>query len=626
MNKDDLIKLKERLSKLSEDEIIKRDLYLRKLANGDIQGPPVGYPSIDKPWLSVYKEKEYFMDKPKETITQALFRMNADNLQTIAINYFGSKITYKQFFDNIKDLTKSLSNYGVNKNDYVSICLAGIPEAMTSVFSLGYIGAVGIYLAPYLDIDTMISDIKKDNSKILFLMDLFYEKAKDKFDKVIEEAGIEHVIIVPTLNSSILGKIKKQKKYNNPKFETYNEFIKKGRNTKLPEMINYEENMPAAVVYSSGTTGILKGVLLSHDSMNNIAISYTAFGFDLSRGQSVYQAIPVWSSTGLVAVGTIPLYFGATLYENPKFDPIVFSKNIGLKKINWGVGTTELFNGLSNLKNNKLYNLMIKLKILDYSNLNMALIGGTFSSPKDKKKLNELFKELGSSAKANSGYGTCENGSTVCAELNGIDYPDYSIGTPIPGATVISIDNECNELQYGQRGELAVKTNCGMLKYYNRPDLDKIFFRDKGSNDLYKHTGDIGYVLPNGVVIYEGRGNDTSIVNGEKIYNFDVKKVILYDEDVFDCEVFINYNNELCANIVFYDRNKINIQDKIKQLQKKIYDTYGNENYVPLEFKIRDSFPMASSTKRDYKAIKEEKDGYFKMEFLKEQKTKKKTY
>ena len=615
MIKEDLIEYKAKLSKLSEEEKKLREMYLRKMSLGEIQGPMTGYPSIDKTCLGIYKEEEYFSEKPKETVTEALFKNNANNLDTTALEYFGGKISYGKFENNIKELVKSLNKYGVKKGDYVSVCLLGMPEAMTSFYSNGYLGASTIFLAPYLDIDTMISDIKKNNSKILFILDMFYEKGKEKFDKVIEECGIEKVVVVPILNSSILGKVKKNKKLENDKFIYYNDFIKEGKNTELPEMVKYEEDMPVAVVYSSGTTGVLKGVLLSHDSVNNLSIAYTAFGFDLSGGQSVYQAIPVWSSTGLVAVGTVPLYFGATLHENPKFEPDVFSENIGKYKDNWGIATTELFNGLSNIKDKPSFKLKKRLKILDYSKLHTVLIGGTFASPNDKKRLNEIFKEIGSPARANSGYGTCENGSTVCAELNHIDYPDYSIGHPIPGATVIAIDKDCNELQYGQRGELAVKTNCGMLRYYNRPDLDGIFFKDKGSDDVYKHTGDIGYVLPNGTVIYEGRGNDISIINGEQLYNFDVKRELLNDKDIFDCEVFINPNGKLCANIVFKEKDNVDIESKLVELQQKIYDVYNNINYVPIDFKIRDSFPMASSTKRDYKSIKEEKEGYIELNF-----------
>lgn len=622
MKKEFLEEYKEKLSKLSKEEQKLREKYLRGLALGEIQGPTSWYPSIDKPQLAVYKEEEYFSERPKETITQALFRNNADNLDTVALEYFGSKITYGKFFENIINLTKALSNYGVKKGDYVSICLAGIPEAMTSIYSNGYLGSAGIYLAPYLDTDTMISDIKKDNSKILFIMDMFYEQGKEKFDKVIEEANIEHVIIVPTLNSSKLGLLQKKKKYDNPKFETYNEFIKKGKDTPLPKMVEYKENMPAAVVYSSGTTGVLKGVLLSHDSFNNSAFSYKSFGFNLDKGQKVYQAIPVWSSTGLIADGATALYYGCTLYENPQFDPAVYSKNLGKHRINWGVATTELFNGLINLSKRKFVKTFVKLGLYDYSKLDNIYIGGTFSTPKDKKRLVEVLKQLGCNSRVNSSYGTCENGSIVTAELNNRDYPDYSVGMPIPGATVMAVDKDYNELQYGQRGELAVKTDCGMLDYYNRPDLHNVFFKEKGTNAIYKHTGDIGYVLPNGVVIYEGRANDISVINNNEIYNFDIKRVMLDDDDVFDCEVFSKNDNELYANIIFYDNDKIDIDNKLTELQEKVLEKFNDTNYIPHNFKIRDSFPMASSTKRDYKKIKEENEGYIRKDFEAETKLK----
>lgn len=617
VEKEYLIKYKEKLANLSEEEKIAREKYLMDFYDNKFQGPLTGYPSIDKPQLGIYDEEKYFTPVKKETVCEALIRNNKDNLETVALDYFFTKIKYKELIERKDDLVKALSNYGVKKGDYVSVCMPGMPESMTSVYSMAHLGSVGIYLPPYLDEETMFKDITKKNSKIVLIMDMFYEQGKEKFDRVFEKAGIEHIIIVPTLNSSILGKITKKKKYDNPKIELYNDFIEKGKNTELPPMVEYEPDMPLAVVYSSGTTGVLKGVLLSHDTFNNSSASYKSFGFNLNKGQIVYQAIPLWSSTGLIADGTTALYYGCTLYQNPKFIPKEYSKNLGLHRINWGVATTELFNGLDELDKSKLFHFLVKMGVYKYKQLENIYIGGTFSSSKDKKKLEQILRSLGCNSSVNGSYGTCENGSIVTAELNNREYPDYSVGTPIPGVTVVSIDENNNELQYGQRGEIAVKTNCGMLKYFNRPDLDGIFFKEEGTNYTFKHTGDIGYVLPDGTLIYEGRKNDFSIINDEKIYNFDVKKVILSDEDVFDCEVFSKDDNTLYANIIFYDKTSVDISRKIVELQNKIKDTYGSENYVPEMFKIRDSFPMASSTKRDFKKIKEEKEGYINLRYKK---------
>ena len=69
-------------------------------------------------------------------------------------------------------------NYGVKKGDYIGVCAVGMPESMYSIQSNSHLGSAGIYLAPYLDHDTMLSDLKKGNTKILMVMDLFYKKAK----------------------------------------------------------------------------------------------------------------------------------------------------------------------------------------------------------------------------------------------------------------------------------------------------------------------------------------------------------------------------------------------------------------------------------------------------------------
>ena len=612
MTKEELNKLNNWIMNLSEEERKKRRLYLRKLSLGEIQGPPVGYASIDMPWLKCYDEVKYKIDFPKEIFYEGLYRQNKDYLSNIAINYFYTNISFKKLFERINSLVKALSYYGIKDGDYVSVCMPGIPESMYAVNAFSYIGAVGIFLPPYLDKKTMLADVSKNKSKIMIITDIFYEKNKSVFDEVIDESGIEKVIIVPILNSSVLNVFQKKKGLLNEKFIYYNDFIKEGKDEKMPEMAKYYFNRPLAVVYSSGTTGILKGVLLSNDSFVNSAASYTAFGFDLSRGQKIYQAIPVWSSTGLIADGTTALYYGCTLYQNPKFEADVYSKNLGKYKINWGIATTELFNGLLNLSEDKFFMLLVKLGIVDYKQITHAYIGGTLSTKNDKDKLDLAIKKLGGNAKIRGSYGTCENGSIVTAELNGYEYPEHSVGIPIPGVNIMCIDENENEVPLGERGEIAVCTKCGMINYYNRPDLNHIFFSD--GKDIFKHTGDMGRITKDGVLLYEGRLNDFSIIDSQKIYNFDIKNTILSKNTIYDCEVFTNDDGIFCAHIIFkYEIS--NIDDELSNIQKMIYEKFGLDCYVPKYFKIRKSFPMASSTKRDYKLLKSETDDFIYHEF-----------
>lgn len=610
MKKEDLIKLKQELLNLTEEEKQERIKYLKDIADGKLYGPAVGYPSIDMPQLRCYNIERYLEKHEKDTVIDALYQNNKDNLNGIALEYFLSKITYKEFFNRIESLMKSLHVNGVNEGDYVGVCLPGMPESMTCVYALGGLGAVGIYLAPYLDKETMLKDLTKKNTKLLIIMDDFYKKFKEVFDEVISKSKIEKVVIVPTLNSSPLGKLKKEEKYEGL-FTSYNDFIKEGKNTPLPKFIDYKKDMPLAVVYSSGTTGVLKGIVLSHDTFNNSARSYYSFGFNLSKGQVIYQAIPTWASTGLIADGTSALYYGCTLYQDPRFDPIIYSKNLGKNKINWGIATTELFGGLENISKEKTFWLKLKMNLLNYKNLNNAYIGGTLSTQKNKNKLNDILQSIGCPCEIKRSYGNCENGSIVTAELNGINHPDNSVGIPIPGVKVMIIDENGVELPYNQRGEITVKTDCGMLDYFTREDLSKtIFFTNEAGTEEYKHTGDIGYVTPTGDLIYEGRGSDYSIVDDLKIYNFDIKNAILEDDNVYDAEVFINPNGNLCAHIVFYNNPEYNLNTILQNIQYHIHNKFKDIRYVPEYFKIRESFPMGSSTKRDFKKLKSETDGF----------------
>lgn len=624
MKREELIKLKEDIAKLSPEEEKKRKEYLRKLATGEYQGPPVGYTSIDQTFLMHYDEEKFLLDLPHGIFFDSLCRRNKKNLLSIAFNYFLTPITYKKFFKRSKELVKALYKSGVRDGNYIGVCIAGIPESMYSLCSCSYLGGVGIFFPPYLDRDSMLSDLTCKNTKILFIMDYFYKdpRYKETFDYVIENSNIERVVIVPTLNSSILKVLQKKEEFTNPKFVYYNDFIKAAKKNKMPKMVEYTPDKPLAVTYSSGSMGILKGVILSNDAFVNSAESYTAFGFNLAPGQKFYHVIPPFTSTGLIANATNPLYYGSTLYQNPTFDPVVYSKNLGIHRLNWGIATTELFNGIKKIIRDKsfrfwFFRLLIKLGVVSYKNLNNAYIGGTVSTKIDREELNEDLRKIGANAKILSSYGTSENGSIVTAELPNAKctiMPEKSVGVPLPGIIVMAVDKDGNELPTGVRGELAVHTNSGMIGYYNRPNLDEGFFMDVDKK--FNRTHDIGFVTKEGFVIYCGRGNDISTVNGNTFYNFDVKDAVFLNQKVRDCEVLTNNDGLYCAHIVF-DKTVTDIDEEIKVIQDNIYETFNSLDQVPLYFKIRDSFPMASSTKRDYPGLKKEKDGFKYYEYTK---------
>ena len=616
---------------LSDEDKIKRDEYKFNVVTGkyidpltgeefDYCGPLVGYPSIDKPQLQHYDREKYFEEKVKRTVTDQLFTSNKENLLYTAIDFLGNEIKFHELFNNIKDLVRSLSRLGVGEGSYVTLCLTSIPEATYSFYAMGYLGSVGIFIPPYVDTKKMVSDINANNSKVLIVMDVLYDKIKKK----LKNTTIEKIIIVPTLNSAapsikqVANHISAKAKVKNRKKEIlWNDFIAAGKDYPMPEMVPYKKDRPISVVYSSGTSGNIKGILLSHDSYQNSVLSYPVIGVSLRKGQKLYHVIPDWTSTGTSTCMHLPLVYGSCVFIDPRYNADVFAENISKNNINYVIGKTSLFEGFTKEEN---------IQDRKFSDLRYPYVVGTPITNKLIKKIEKIYNEHGCFVGILIAYGSCENGAAISTETPATGHKPGSVGVILPGINVMIVDDDGNELPYGQRGHIMVLSPCRMIKYHNNDKLtEEYWFVDK--NDLkWSKTGDIGYVGTDGILYYCGRANDYSVINNEKIYNFDIKKIIMEDGLVTDCEVVskeIDNENYLCAHIIFEDgiynfkKSELIIRKRITAIQERLYEEYQNNNMVPEYIKIRLEFPTARSTKRDMPAIKKENKGFVHLEFEK---------
>ena len=608
MIKEELIELKNHLKDLSFEETKELDYYLKDLATGKIEGPPVGYPSIDKPWLKYVNLDVLYKPRTKKTIYQEIYDNNRDNLNGIAIEFYGAKIKYKKLFEEIDDLARALVADGVKKGDMVTISCAGIPETTYTFYALSKIGACANSMSPFFDKEGMTERINECNSKILLVMDSFYPSVKEK----VKDSTIEKIVVVPTLNSSPLRYVKPLKMDLDDNALLYNKFIKDGKIISQVKVAEYEPDMPVAMVYSSGSTGSSKAILLSNDSFQNSIHSYEACNMDLSRSQKDYQVIPPWFSTGASTAMHLPLANGATVFMDPRFDRKVFVENVIKYKINVCVATTSLYSGFLDPE---------LVKDADLSHFINPFQGGEPLKKEMKEALEKVFHDHGSPSALKIGYGQCECGAGIATQTDDFYRSDGSVGIPIPGVVCAIFDEYRNELMYNERGEIYVKTSSGMVGYYNKPEeTNKYFYTDQFGN-RWNCTGDIGKIDEEGNLFVYGRAEDYSLVNGEKVYNFDVENVIAEDPDIQDVDIMPTNGNgdTLVTHIIFNDEFKKKIAsnsellyEKLSDIEQKVYDEFRNENYVPTVFKIRDEFPHALFGKRDLAGLKKETEGFIK--------------
>lgn len=571
-----------------------------------------GYPTIDKPWYVNYNKNELEKEIQKRTVFQEVYDNNIKFQKDLALEFFGSKINYSTFFKNIEMTAKAFKEYGIKKGDFVTICAAGIPETVYSFYALSKIGAVANMIAPHFEKKDLIARISDCESDTLIIMDEFYPELKE----AIKCSRIKNIIILPTLNSSMLRFITKTYKIDSFSNELYwNQFIKDGRKQKETETISYEKDLPLTMVYSSGTTGASKGILLSNDSFQNSIQSYPASGVDISRGQKFYQIIPPWYSTGLSTSIHLPLSYGTSVFMDPRFERDIFVKNIIKAKPNYCVAPTSMYEGFLDEK-------LVGNKNLSF--FNYPFEGGEPLSNEVASKIEKVFKEHGSNAQLRVAYGQCECGAAITTQTQKAENTRGSVGIPLPGVTIGIFDEQFNELKYYERGQILANTPCSMLGYYKNEEATKEYFHIDKNGIKWNCTGDIGYIDEKGNLFVQGRASDYSIIDNEKIYNFDIENILMELDEIKMCDVLEFDNNgtkELAAHIIFTDKvqkeieeNPEYLEEKLFEIKQYIYERTNNEKMVPHRFKIRKSFPYAKSGKRDVSKIKEEKDGFILVE------------
>ena len=374
--------------------------------------------------------------------------------------------------------------------------------------------------------------------------------------------------------------------------------------------MEYEKDYPLCMVYSSGTTGASKAIVLSHDSFQYSVLSYDANTIDIYRKQKMYQIVPPWYSTGLSTSIHLPLHYGVTIFQDPRFEREIFINNVIKQKINYSIGPTSMYEGFLDEK------LTAGKKMTE---LHTPVQGGEPLNQDLKDRIEEKMRKMGVDTKIIVAYGQCECGAQVTSQSKKINHPANSVGIPIPGVTVAIVDDNFNELPYGFRGNIIVNTPCGMLEYYKKPEATNNYFHYDINGTKWNCTGDIGSMDQNGDVFVDGRAEDYTIVDGEKIYNFDIEEPIrgLKDIKICDCiKKMDNGKNELGFHIVFEDKEKEKYEDpetlmnKLSEIQEIIFNKYNDIRMVPKYFKIRDSFPYKPSGKRDIEALSNEKEGF----------------
>ena len=600
MKKEDLIKLKEKIYKLSDEEKTERDKYLRDISVGEVYGPKVGYPEIDKPWLQFYDEKLFEVNVPNMSAYDFMSTSNKDNMDNVALYYFGKKYTYKDLIDNIAKTEVALRANNIKKGDIVTIAIPNVPENVFVFYALNKIGAIANMVDLRMKDDLLVNAINGVNSKLMFGCDLFLENVNN----IIDKTNLEKVVVVspsdslPPLVKQLYKLSDKTKKVINSKFQMWKDFSKeKPKYEVIRETV--DGNTDACILYTSGTSGLPKGVIHTNNTFNNIAVQYNNLGIKQRVGERFMNQVPPFLAYNLIVSTHMPLSLGLDIIMLPNYEPDKFAEHVMKYKINHVLaGPADWTNFLENEKALKH----------DFSHLVSMGSGSDKLNTKIKEEVNELVADRGGNYRVLEGYGQTEVGSAAVTNLPNIDVRD-SVGVPFPKMSVAIFDDDNNELPYGSIGNICITGPTMMSSYYNNEEETKETMQKHADGTVWVHTGDIGYMDERGVLFLKGRKKRLIIRHdGIKISPSDIEKVV----DALDCVCascavgvddlkhgsgHVPYVNVVKSPDTSLTDNQI-VETIKEECSKKL-----TEKYCIDKIEILDEFPLTPVGKVDYRKL-----------------------
>lgn len=555
-----------------------------------------GYPSIDKPWLKYYSEEVINVPLPECNLYQYMYDNNKDNLNGVAINYFGRKITYGQLLKKIEMIAKSFKSLGICKGDIVTIMSMHTPETIYSIYALNRIGAIANMVYMTLSEEELVSVVKKTNSKALLVLDTNLDKVLNSKEEL---NNIDIIVLYPEDSMPLKLKIGYRLKNKKPK-RTLVSFKKFASRTTDEVFVDeaYEKDTPAVIVYTSGTTGEPKGVVLSNDNLNAVAYQYKLSGVKFEQGDMFFDMLPPYLGFGICVGMNVPLALGleTVLWILP--DPIKVAEAYIKYKPNHFVSAPIVIEEIQKRLGENL------------SYIKTFSVGGESPTLESVNQLNDIFKKGGTDAKYITGYGMTETGATVCTQLNHI-FKIGSLGVPMICTNIKIVDTETEEeLKYNKVGEMWFSSPSIMKQYYENQKATNDIISIDEDGIAWIHTGDLGMIDEEGFVYHKGRLKRiymTMVKGGEvyKLFPALVEETFNKNSKVKTCGTVAIPNDERINVLVAYIAKK-NTSDSDEEVINELMDLAKEElpeHSVPVDIVVIDNMPVTASGKIDYRTL-----------------------
>ncbi len=442
--------------------------------------------------------------------------------RNIAFDFMGKSTTYKKMVQEIERCARALKTIGVREGDKVTIAMPNCPQAIYMFYAVNRVGAIANMIHPLSAEKEIEFYLNESESVTAITLDQFYHK----FEHIRANTKVVNIIIAsvadalskPIKAGYMLTEGRKIKKI--PKEAPvirWKQFMRLADACFYQYAVERKSDDPAVILYSGGTTGTTKGIVLSNKNFNALGQQVVATNPMFRPGDRMLAAMPLFHGFGLgVCVHTM-LSQGGRCILIPRFTAESYAKQITKYRCNFIAGVPTLYEALLRLKT---------MDGADLSCLKGVFSGGDSLSVELKKKFDKFLRDHKATIQVREGYGTTETVTACC--LTPVSYhKEGSIGIPFPDTYIKIVEPGTDkELPYGEEGEILLAGPTVMMEYMKHPEETAQTLRHHADGLTWVYTGDLGEMDEEGFIYFKGRAKRMIISSGYNVYPGQLENIL----------------------------------------------------------------------------------------------------
>ena len=484
--------------------------------------------SAKAPWKNHLGEVPFTLDYFDGSMFEAVEKIAEKYPNNIAFDFMGRSTTYKALVREVEDCAKALRTIGVREGDKVTIAMPNCPQAIQMFYAVNLIGGICNMIHPLSAEKEIEFYLNESESVTAITLDQFY----NKFENIRQNTKVVNIVIAsikdelskPVKAGYMLTEGRKIKKIpEDAPVIRWKEFLHMGKHCFYNYKVKRTGKDPAVILYSGGTTGTTKGILLSNRNFNALGQQVIAANPMFRVGDKMLAAMPLFHGFGLGVCTHTMLSQGGRCILIPRFTAQTYAKQITKYHCNFIAGVPTLYEALLRLPS---------MDNADLSSLKGVFSGGDSLSIELKKKFDKFLYDHNAKIQIREGFGLTE-----CVTASCLTPPhmakEGSIGLPFPDTYYKIVEPGTDkELPYGEEGEILIAGPTVMMEYVKHPEETAQTLRKHDDGLTWMYTGDLGMMDDEGFIYFKGRAKRMIITSGYNVYPGQLENILDANEFV----------------------------------------------------------------------------------------------